>query len=300
MQVHLRLETLRPEWQRSVACIGTFDGVHLGHRKVIETAVARASERGLPAVVITFDRHPASVLAPDRCPPAVASLASNLRAFESLGVAATLVLPFDRRLADTTADTFLEAYIRQGARADLLVVGHDFAFGHDRVGTPAWLEGRIETQVVPPFEVDGVRVSSSSVRKAVAEGRVEDAARWLGRPFQIEGVVVHGAQLGRKLGFPTANVARSFAQVTPADGVYVGSVQSSRGRYRAALSVGTRPTVGETALAIEAYLLKYEGESLYGTPITLDFERRLRGQVKFDSLEALKEQMAKDVAAARG
>lgn len=300
MQTHFGIDLLEPEWTRSVACIGTFDGVHLGHREVIASAVAKATERGLPAVVITFDRHPAAILAPDKCPLAVASVRSNLEQFAAMGVALSLVLPFDRPLADTSAEDFLHNVVQSAVKADLLVVGHDFAFGHDRVGTPNWLQGKIETIVVPPYELDGVRVSSSAVRRAVSEGRVEDANRWLGRPFSVEGVVVHGAAMGRKLGYPTANLARSFRQATPADGVYVGTARTDHGIYRAAISVGVRPTIDETTRTIEAYLLEYGGDSLYGKPLALDFERRLRDQVKFDSLEALKEQMALDVEAAQG
>lgn len=300
MQTHFGIDLLEPEWSRSVACIGTFDGVHLGHREVIASAVAKATERGLPAVVITFDRHPAAILAPDKCPLAVASVRSNLEQFAAMGVALSLVLPFDRPLADTSAEDFLHNVVQSAVKAHLLVVGHDFAFGHDRVGTPNWLQGKIETIVVPPYELDGVRVSSSAVRRAVSEGRVEDANRWLGRPFSVEGVVVHGAAMGRKLGYPTANLARSFRQATPADGVYVGTARTDHGIYRAAISVGVRPTIDATTRTIEAYLLEYGGDSLYGKPLALDFERRLRDQVKFDSLEALKEQMALDVEAAQG
>ncbi len=300
MQVHVGLDLLNVEWIRSVACIGTFDGVHLGHRCVIETTVARAQDRGLPSVVITFDRHPASVLAPERCPQPIASLSSNLERFAQIGVNLALVLPFTRQLADTPAEEFFESVIQERVRADLVVVGHDFAFGHDRLGTPAWLESRIATEVVPPFEVQGTRVSSSAIRRAIVEGRMEDAERWLGHPFAIEGVVVHGAQLGRKLGYPTANLARTFAQVTPAEGVYAGLAKTDRGDFLAAISIGGRPTIDATSRTFEAYLLDYKGESLYGTSMTLEIQRKLRNQIKFNDLEALKEHMAKDVAAVRG
>lgn len=300
MQVHFGSDLLRVEWSKSVACIGTFDGVHLGHRKIIETAVANARSRGLPTVVITFDRHPAAVLAPDRCPLPVASIRSNLAQFTLLGVELTLVLPFDRGLADTTAESFYEAVIRNAVRAESMVVGHDFAFGHDRVGTTSWLAERIDTEVVPPFEMNGTRVSSSAVRAAVSEGRMSDAAAWLGRPYAIEGVVVHGAQLGREIGYPTANLARTFRQITPSDGVYTGTAHLGPDRYRAAISIGVRPTIGDTDATIEAYLLDYKGSSLYGRSIKLDIEKRLRDQERFDSLESLKEQIAADVAAARG
>lgn len=300
MQVHVGLDLLKVEWNRSVACIGTFDGVHLGHRQVIEATVARSLERGLPSVIITFDRHPASILVPDRCPRPIASLDSNLHQFRKMGISLALVLPFTRQLADTSAEQFFDEAIRTCVRADLVVVGHDFAFGHDRVGTPDWLATRIETEVIPAFEIGGTRISSSAVRRAVAEGHVEVANTLLGRPFAIEGAVVRGAQLGRKLGYPTANVARTFNQITPGDGIYSGEARTQNGRFRAAISIGGRPTIDATSRTIEAYLLDYKGESLYGTSITLEVQRKLRDQIKFEDLESLKEQMAKDVAIVRG
>lgn len=300
MLVHWGTDTLRAEWPRSVVCMGTFDGVHLGHQQVIREAVCRARERGLPAVVLTFDRHPAAILAPDRCPPALATLGQNLRKFEGLGVDVCLVLPFDDRLAATEAQAFFSSTLRAALRAEIIVIGHDFAFGHGRRGTPAWLADHIETVVVPPFELAGGRVSSSNIRAAVLNGDMERAHTMLGRPFSIEGIVIHGAQLGRKLGYPTANLARSAAQATPVDGVYAGTGITPFGSFRAAISVGVRPTIDEATRSIEAYLLDYKGESLYGHAIELMIERRLRAQVKFDDLESLKEQMARDVAAARG
>ena len=153
---------------------------------------------------------------------------------------------------------------------------------------------------MPAFEVDAHLVSSSSIRRDISSGQLEPAAAWLGRPFAIEGVVVHGAQLGRKLGYPTANIGRSFDQITPSEGVYAGEAHTKHGRYLAAISIGGRPTIDATSRTLEAYLLDYKGESLYGTSITLDIWRKLRDQVKFDDLEALKEQMAKDVVAVRG
>ncbi len=300
MQVHVGLDLLKVEWTRSVACIGTFDGVHLGHRQVISTTVERARDRGLPSVVITFDRHPAATLAPERCPPAVGSLSSNLARFQELGVSLALVLPFDRALADTSAEDFFARVMINAVHADLVVVGHDFAFGHDRVGNTQWLGERIQTEVIAPFEIGGARVSSSAIRRAIQQGQMEQAATLLGHPFAIDGTVIYGAQLGRKLGYPTANLARTYAQVTPADGIYAGRAVTERGSFEAAISIGGRPTIDATSRSIEAYLLDYKGESLYGTSITLQVQRKLRDQVKFDDLEALKEQMAKDVANVRG
>jgi len=300
MQVHFGTDLLNPEWTRSVVCVGTFDGVHLGHQAVIAEAKRVASERLLPLIVVTFDRHPAAVLAPERCPPAIGSVGGKLRALRQLDVPLTLVLPFDAELAATEAEEFFSRLLIGTLHAECVVVGHDFAMGRNRVGTAEWLAERIETFIVSPFELEGHRVSSSLIRHAVVGGDLELAARLLGRPFSIEGVVVQGAQLGRQLGYPTANLARSIRQVEPPDGVYAAAADTPFGSFLAAASLGVRPTVDATTRTIEAYLMDYKGDSLYGKTITLHLRRRLREQVRFESLDALKEQMAKDVEAARG
>jgi riboflavin kinase / FMN adenylyltransferase len=176
-------------------------------------------------------------------------------------------------------------------------VGHDFAFGKGREGTTEWLKPRIETEVVPPFEVDGHRVSSSLIRQAVADGNLVSASKWLGRNFSITGAVVSGQKLGRQLGYPTINIARSYDGVLPKDGIYAGLAHTARGDFRAAISIGMRPTVEGDQRTLEAYLLDYPGQEIYGTSVDLEFHRRLRGEEKFDSLEALKHQIALDVSA---
>jgi riboflavin kinase/FMN adenylyltransferase len=299
MQVHLGTGTLRAEWARAVVCVGTFDGVHLGHRAVIRRAVEDAREAELPSVLVTFDRHPAAILAPAKTPPALATLGENLRQFATLGVSVVLVLPFDAALSRMSADQFLADVLRGAARADRIVVGHDFAMGNGREGTTEWLAARIPTDVVPPFELEGHRVSSSEIRRSVQAGDVERAGTLLGRPYALEGVIVGGQRLGRELGYPTANLARSLNQALPADGIYAGWFESIQGRYRAATSIGTRPAVGGGDRTVEAFLLDYPGESLYGLSARLEFHRRLREERNFPSLDALKEQMARDVALAR-
>lgn len=295
MQVHFGEELLRAEWKNAIACLGTFDGVHRGHQEVIATAVNHARERGLPCVLVTFDRHPAAILAPDRCPKPIASLSENLRMFERLGVSVALVLPFTRELSETTADRFLQDVLIGEVKTSMLVVGHDFAFGKGREGTTTWLQERIETVVVPPYEIDGQRVSSSIIRAAIEKGDMESVAHWLGRPFDIEGFVVGGQRLGRELGYPTVNLARSYSGVIPADGIYAGLAETSLGSFKAAISIGVRPTVGGTARTIEAYLIDFPETEIYGYSVRLEVHRRLREEIKFDSLEALKIQMAKDV-----
>ena len=299
MQVHFGLGTLVPEWQHSVVAIGTFDGVHLGHQAVIREAVEIGQATEIPSVVLTFDRHPAAILAPGRQPRLLASLESNLEQLRLLGVAVTVVLPFDQALSRMTATDFLETILRKGLQAKQLVVGHDFAMGADREGSADWLARRIPTCVVEPFVVEGERVSSSGIRRAVETGAMEIAANWLGRPFRIDGVVVGGQKLGRTLGYPTINLARSIDQVLPPDGVYVATTTTHTGEYRTALSIGTRPAVGGTHRTIEGYLLDYPGDSLYGQSVSLSIHHHLRAEADFPSLEALKAQIAADVQASR-
>lgn len=296
MQVHFGLELLNAEWPKSIVCVGTFDGVHLGHQAVIGRACADAAKQELPCIVVTFDRHPAHVLAPDKCPKAIESLGENLEQFDRLGVGVAVVLPFTKELSQTSAETFFNELLVGKLRAVKIVVGHDFAFGKGREGTPEWLKSRIETDVVPPFEIHGVRVSSSAVRAAIATGDIEEAARLLGRPFAVSGIVVSGQRLGRELGYPTANLARSFDQVTPADGIYAGYATTPHGIFRAAVSIGVRPAVGGKDRTIEAFLLDYPGHELYGRNISVALHRRIREERNFDSLDALRDQIARDVA----
>lgn len=299
MQVHFGFELLKPEWERAVVCIGTFDGVHVGHQQVIQTAVEKAKSLEIPVIVVTFDRHPAVILNPSKAPKAIASLKMNLEQLQLQGVGLTVVLPFNAWLSRMSAEEFLQTILLDRLKAACLVVGHDFAMGNGREGNTEWLQGHLETIIVPPFEVDGIRASSSAVREFVSSGELEKANRLLGRGFEVQGFVEHGQKLGRTLGFPTANIARSFDQVMPCDGVYAARFLVDGQNYKAALAIGTRPAVGGITRTIEAFLLDYPGDSLYGQHIRLRLEKYLRPEANFPSLEALKEQMAKDVEAVR-
>jgi riboflavin kinase/FMN adenylyltransferase len=299
MQVHFGIELLRPEWTRAVVCIGTFDGVHLGHQAVISEAVARAGREELPSIVVTFDRHPSVVLNPSKAPKAIASLKMNLEHFQGLGVGLTVVLPFNAWLSRMSADEFFRTILVEKLRASTVVVGHDFAMGNGREGTLTWLSERMDTDVVPAFSVGEERVSSSLIRAAVSSGDLATANAMLGRGFEIQGFVDHGQKLGRTLGFPTANIARSFDQVLPADGVYAARIMFDGQSYNAALAIGTRPAAGGGPRSIEAFLLDYPGTSLYGKHVRLRLEHFLRPELNFPSLDALKEQMAKDVESVR-
>jgi len=295
MQVHFGFDLFRAEWDESTVCIGTFDGVHLGHQRVIRIAVDTARKAEMPSVLVTFDRHPTSVTAPEKKPPAIDSLYQNFERFSELGIAVCMVLPFTREFMQTPAADFFEQTLKAKLHASRMVVGHDFAFGHGREGDANWLAKRIPTDIVPPFELDGQRVSSSAIRRAVMEGKPELAAKWLGRPFETTGVVVVGQRVGRTLGFPTINLARSFDQVTPADGVYAGICRTVNGTFAAAVNVGRRPTVDGNARTIEAHLIDYPGTDLYGTAVRLAFVRKLRDEIRFGSLEDLQCQLGQDV-----
>lgn len=300
MQVHFGVELCRPEWQRAVVCIGTFDGVHLGHQHVIAAALAKSRAEEVPLIVVTFDRHPMSVLNPAKAPKAIASLKMNLERLQAAGVGLTIILPFNAWLSRMSAEEFFQSVLVEKLHVSCLVVGHDFAFGNGREGNAEWLADKIETIVVPPFDIDGVRVSSSAVRELIAAGDTEQANAYLGRGFEIQGFVEHGQKLGREIGFPTANIARSFDQVMPKDGIYAAYFFVDGGKkYVAAVSIGMRPTVGGQSRTIEAFLLDYPGGSLYGKHVRLRLEHYLHPELKYDSIVSLKEGIARDVEAVR-
>lgn len=284
-----------PDWPKSVVCIGTFDGVHLGHQAVMRTAAAKAASLGLPAGMVTFDRNPLELIAPERSPLPLASWRQNLEFAHSVGIQFTLLLSFNEELRNLTAEEFLQVGLIGSVNACHVVVGADFAMGKGRQGTADWLSRRIESSIVQPVFVDGSRVSSTAIRTSLLEGDAETAARLLGRDFLLEGVVVKGQQLGRELGFPTANLAMLHKGIIPADGVYAAEAETPIGLFPAAVSIGSRPTVGDLPRAVEAYLLDYPGRDLYGTVVKLWFKKRIRGQEKYEGMEALTSQIAQDV-----
>jgi riboflavin kinase/FMN adenylyltransferase len=267
--------------------IGTFDGVHLGHREVI---------RGADAVV-TFDPHPQSVVAPGTEPRLLTTLQRKAELVASLGAEELVVIPFDGDFAARTADDFVTHVLVERVAATHVSVGENFRFGHKAQGDAALLaaDARFETRVVPLLEVDGEVVSSSHIRGLVAGGAVQYADELLGAPFSVDGEVAHGDKRGRTLGFPTANLVPSDELVCPGHGVYAAF---ANGRP-AAVNVGVRPTF-ETGrgLLVEAYLIDFESD-LYGQTLRIAFIGRLRGERRFPSVEELIEQMRRDVEAAR-
>jgi riboflavin kinase / FMN adenylyltransferase len=277
-----RLPDLEHSEGRSVA-VGTFDGVHVGHREVI-----RGSDS-----VLTFDPHPVSVVAPQHTPRLLTTLERKAELIASLGVKELIVIPFDAEFAKRSADAFIEDVLVGALNATQVAIGENFRFGHKAQGDPSLLsaDGRFVTVVHPLLEVDGEIVSSSHIRGLVLAGEIAEANRLLGAPFQLSGEVVHGDERGRELGFPTANLIPEEALACPGHGVYAALADG----HPAAVSIGVRPTfnTGRGEL-IEAYLLDFDRE-LYGSRLGIDFLDRLRGERRFDTPEALIEQMHRDV-----
>jgi riboflavin kinase/FMN adenylyltransferase len=284
-------------WGRSVVTIGVFDGVHKGHQQIIGHAVKRAGELGVQSVVVTFDPHPSEVVRPGSHPAVLTEPARKAELIEALGVEELVLIPFDAGFAQQTPAEFVDHVLVERLRATRVSVGENFRFGHKAAGDPAMLEAdaRFETRVVPLVEVDGEIVSSSHIRALVLAGEVETATRFLGAPFQLRGEVVVGDRRGRTLGFPTANLVPDEALVCPGHGIYAARTAEAC----AAVSIGVRPTFGTgRALLVEAYLLDFDGD-LYGRELRIDFIARLRGERRFESPEALIEQMRLDVQRTR-
>jgi riboflavin kinase / FMN adenylyltransferase len=299
----------------SVVAVGFFDGVHRGHQSLVARAVRAAAAAQVRAVVVTFDRHPMEVVDPGARPPLLMSLDQRLRALAALDVDLVVALPFDDDLRHLAPDAFVAHVLAGPLQARHVVVGANFRFGHRAAGDVTALADLgpahgFTSEAVTLLEMDGVVVSSTEVRAALDRGDVEQAARWLGRPHEVEGVVVRGDRRGRALGYPTANLQVDARAAVPAHGVYAGRLRLPPGSpsgaggggptwQPAAISVGTNPTfAGITATRVEAFLLDFDGD-LYGVETALAFTAHLRGQVAFDGVEALTAQMAEDVARAR-
>jgi riboflavin kinase/FMN adenylyltransferase len=295
--------------KRSVVTIGAYDGVHRGHQAVIGQVRNEAQQLGCQSVVVTFDKHPASVVRPESAPKLLTDLDQKLELLQQTGIDATLIVEFNRERSTEDPALFVKRVLVDTLRAQVVVVGEDFHFGFNRGGNVAMLRElgkQFDFQVEPVKLIarpDGVEepVSSTSIRRALAGGQVETATNLLGRAYEVRGVVVNGDKRGRIIGFPTANVEVPNAMCLPADGVYAGKFQCDDGSVHAcAINLGRRPTFFEHAdhSLLEAHLLDFDGD-LYGQKVSVTFEHFLRSERKFDGLEAIKTQLQLDVAAAR-
>jgi riboflavin kinase / FMN adenylyltransferase len=302
------LEDIPEDWGRSVVTIGSYDGVHRGHQVIISRTVARARELGVPAVVVTFDPHPSEVVRPGSHPPLLAPHHRRAELMAGLGVDAVLILPFTAEFSRLSPGDFVVKVLVDKLHARAVVEGPNFRFGHKAAGNVALLQELgttydYEVEVVDLYQRGvaggGEPFSSTLVRRLVAEGDVAGAIEVLGRPHRVEGVVVRGAQRGRELGFPTANLETLPHTAIPADGVYAGWLTVQGEAMPAAISVGTNPQFDGTERTVEAYAIDRVGLDLYGLHVEVDFLAYLRGQETFSSIEALLERMAADVKRAR-
>lgn len=303
--------------RRVCVAIGVFDGVHLGHQQVIRQTTTDAHQHGAAAVAITFDRHPNAVVAPDRTPPLIYSLPQKLRAIASLGVDVTLLIRFDRDFSEQLADGFIRKLVSDFGQIHSICVGSNFTFGHRRSGNVALLrtlgqELKFIVHGLASVSLDGKTVSSTRIREAIQNGEIDAASQMLGRPYSVAGQIVRGDQLGRRLGFPTANLDVGHLALPP-NGVYAVQAQlleasswldtvvfpAASTTYQAVLNIGYRPTLNAISdVRAEVHLLDFSGD-LYGRELELTFVEKLRDEIRFPSVDALSDQIRRDISSAR-
>jgi riboflavin kinase / FMN adenylyltransferase len=279
--------------------IGNFDGVHLGHARLIERLRAMAKEVGGPAMAFTFDPPPARILRPDAAPEPLVWLQRKAEILSEMGTDAVFVVPTDRAFLELEARRFFDDFVCDQLGARAMVEGPNFFFGHNRSGNVEVLrqfcqEADMPFELVEPVEIGGQIVSSSRIRVLVMEGRLDEVRAMLGRPYRIRGIVIRGAGRGAKIGYPTANIGR-IDTLLPGEGIYAARALAGTRWHPAAVSLGSNPTFDETGLKVEAYLIGFQ-DMIYDQPIQVDFLARLRDIKRFESVDSLQAQMAQDVA----
>lgn len=288
----------------AVVTVGTFDGVHLGHRDLIDRVVKRAIERRLASLLVTFEPHPLEIVNPAAAPPLLSTTEEKLQAVAESGLDYALVLPFTPALAALDAVAFVDRVLLERCYTRELLIGYDHGFGRGREGDVSLLRKLGEkhgfgVDVVDAVGIDGQPVSSSVIRRAVSYGELERASRLLGRPYSFSGQVSHGEARGRLLGFPTLNIVLPAGRkLLPPAGVYAVRVQSRRGAFGGMMNLGTRPTFGDASFLLEVHLFDAAGD-WYGEHMRVEFVRRLRDTIRFDSADALVAQLRRDEIAAR-
>jgi riboflavin kinase/FMN adenylyltransferase len=291
-----------PRWRDPVAALGNFDGLHRGHLRLLERVRRQAGERGGTPVAMIFDPHPPRVLRPDKAPPLLMTLDQKLEAFEKAGIQGVAIVRFTTDVARWEPEYFVETVLVGWLRAAEVWVGANFLFGRDRAGTFTLLRALGEDRGFRTEKIDPVRykdfvVSSTRIRRLIAEGRVDEAGALLGHHYFIDGLVVPGDGRGRQLGFPTANLVTAN-ELLPADGIYATIATIDAIQHPSVTSVGLRPTIGDGKFTIETFLLDGSHE-LYGRTLRLSFVQWLREELKFDTLDALRAQIAADCARAQ-
>jgi len=300
MELHKQLDTF-PKHQKTVLTIGTFDGLHLGHQKILSTVCKQAKQLGLASVLLTFHPHPRRILFPDQPLSLIQTQEEKLARLAALGLDHVVVLEFNAQLAQQTAAQFVEEVLIKGLKAQSVIIGYDHQFGHDRQGNLAFLrnyeaKGFFEVEEIPVEQIDEVYISSSKSRKAIAEGHIAQANAYLGQPYQVSGFVSRGLQNGRNIGFPTANVQLTETEkILPADGVYAVSSEYNGRTLYGMMNIGWRPTIQEakTARKIEVHFFDFE-DDIYKAYLALSLHARMRAEQKFAGLDALKVQLQAD------
>lgn len=304
MQMMHGIDALPLAEQPSVVTVGFFDGVHLGHRSVLETTVGRARDRAMRSVGITFDRHPREVLAPGTEPRLLTTVERKATLIEASGLDLLVVLEFTSEFSRMPAEDFVRDVLVEGVHAQHAVMGANFTYGFKAMGTVESLPAmgapfNMTAEGVPLVELHGETVSSSSIRKALADGDLTWPAEGLGRRFVLDGQVVPGHGRGTGLGFPTANLRTWPRLLLPGQGIYAGVAEHEGRRYRAAIDVGTNPTFGVEPLHVEAFLLDYEGDEIRGESLAIEFWERLRDEEWYPSIDELVAAIADDVERTR-
>ncbi len=302
MKIIRNLDDFSPDLRGGAVAIGNFDGVHRGHARLVKSLHKLADEIGGPAVVFTFDPHPAWILRPDAAPQPLIWNERKAEILAELGADAVVIYPADRAFLELDPRQFFQRIVVDKLAAKGMVEGPNFFFGRNRAGTLEVLgsfcaESGVRLVVAESVEVDAQIVSSSKIRALIIQGRMAQARQMLGRPYRIRGLVVRGAGRGVKLGFPTANITE-IETLLPPDGIYAGRAWVDQSAYAAAISLGSNPTFNEIALKVEVFLLDFQGD-LYDRTLQIDFFARLRETTRFNSIQALTDQMAIDVAAVR-
>jgi riboflavin kinase/FMN adenylyltransferase len=302
MKVLRHLTRARLDHPLAVVTIGNFDGVHLGHQKILNRVVEKAKGLGAVSVAISFYPHPATVLAPEGGPLELGGLRQRLELISALGIEVTVLQRFTRRFAAIEPEPFVRDYLIDRLRARQIVVGYNVGFGHQRKGDATLLR-RLSSglgyglEIIDPVEVEGQRVSSSAIRAAVRSGDLRLARTMLGRDYAVGGRVVHGHHRGRAIGFPTVNLRIGQIQLPP-DGVYAVRVRAGQRLMQGVANVGFKPTFGDSERSVEAHLFDFEGD-LYGERVEVSFVEALRAERRFPDANALVEQIRRDIEAAR-
>lgn len=299
MNVHHGLEEFR-KLDNAVVTSGTFDGVHLGHRKILNRLIEVARQTKGESVVITFYPHPRSVISPDnKIVNLLSTLDEKIELLEKSGIQHLVIIPFTREFSELTSEEFIQKILIQTIGTKTLVIGFDHRFGKNREGSFEYLKAHkenygFEIEEISRQDIENIGVSSSKIRKALQDGDIELADHFLGRSYSLSGIIVKGKQLGRTIGFPTANIqVREVAKLIPTNGVYAVRVEYKNEEFNGMLNIGNRPTVDGTFQTIEVNIFEFDCE-IYGENLTVKFIQKIRNEQKFNGLDELKEQIAKD------